>query len=89
MALYPMQQLNPGSQNKMWLFQHWTEMISLLWAVHGMFQQMANESSTSKIASLLEESLSERKLDRQKAGEEAEEADKKHMAEFHPVSASW
>lgn len=64
-------------------------MISLLWEVHGMFQQMANELSTSKIASLLEESLSERKIDRWKAGKEAEEADKEHMAEFHPLSASW
>lgn len=53
-----------------------------------MFQHMANESSTSMIASLLEESLSERKIDRQKAGEEAVETDKEHMAEFHPLSAS-
>lgn len=53
-----------------------------------MFQQMANELSTSKIASLLEESLSERKIDRWKAGEEVEEAEKQHMAEFHPLSAS-
>lgn len=63
-------------------------MISLLWAVRGMFQQMANESSTSQIASLLEESLSKRKIDRRKAAEEAQEADKEHMAEFHPLSAS-
>lgn len=38
-----------------------------------MFQQMVNESSTSKIASLLEENLSLRKIDRRKAGEEAED----------------
>lgn len=63
-------------------------MISLLLAVCGMFQQMANESSTSQIARLLEESLSERKIDRRKAGKEAEKADKEHMAQFHPLSAS-